>query len=156
MEARAYPVANVCSFLAGRWDLDRQIVERPTGREGRYAGVGWFRPEDGGLWYEERGRLRMGSHELSARRSLRWRTREDGQAEVAFSDGSLFHRLDLRSGCWHVAHDCGDDRYLGSYVVLSPSTWKVTWTVSGPGKETRLSTVYFRVAGAGPGRLTPR
>lgn len=156
MEARTYPVADLCSFLAGRWDIDRRIVDRPTGHEGRYVGIGWFRPGDGDLRYEERGWLRMGSHELSAGRDLHLRPRENGQADVAFADGSPFHRLDLRSGCWHVTHDCGADRYLGSYVVLSPVAWETTWTVTGPDQAVRLSTVYRRRAFAGPERLTPR
>ncbi|MBO0714590.1 MAG: hypothetical protein J2P59_07520 [Acidimicrobiales bacterium] len=156
MEARAYPVANLGSFLAGRWEIDRRIVDRPGAHEGRYVGVGWFLPEDGGLRYEERGRLRTGSREVSAGRGLRLRLREDGQADVAFPDGSPFHGLDLRSGFWHVAHDCGCDRYLGSYVVRSPSAWETTWTVAGPGQEARMSSAYRRSAGAGPTRLSPR
>lgn len=156
MEAHAYPVANLCCFLAGRWDIDRRVVDGTTGHEGRFVGVGWFRPADGDLRYEERGRLRIGSHEVSAGRGLRLRLHGAGQADVAFPDGSPFHRLDLRSGCWQVTHDCGPDRYLGSYVVLSRSAWEMTWTVAGPDKQARLSSVYRRAAGAGPERLSPR
>jgi hypothetical protein len=156
VETHAYPVADLCSFLAGRWDIDRRIVDGPRGHEGRFVGVGWFRREDGDLRYEERGWLRMGGHELRAGRGLRLRLHDDGQADVAFPDDSPFHRLDLRSGCWHVTHDCGSDRYLGSYLVLSPSVWEMTWTVAGPDKETLLSTVYRRAAGAGFERLSRR
>ena len=155
MEARVYPVANLCSFLAGRWDIDRRIVDGP-GHAGHYVGVAWFQPQDNALRYEERGRLRLGSQEVSARRGLCLRLHGDGQADVAFADGNPFHRLDLRSGCWHVTHDCGADRYLGSYVVLSPSVWETTWTISGPDTETRLSSVYRRAAGVRPERLSPR
>lgn len=156
MEARTYPVGDLCSFLAGKWDLDRQIVDRPTRLEGRFLGVGWFHPAAGDLRYEERGWLRMGVHQGRARHRLRLRPGEDGQADMTFADGSPFHHLDLRSGSWHVAHDCGEDRYLGSYLVHSCSAWEVTWTITGPHKEASLSTVYRRVTGGGPVGVSPR
>lgn len=144
-QARGYPVADACSYLVGAWEIDRRIVDPAASLVGRFTGAGSFRPHGGGLRYAESGWLRTGTYTCRAGRSFVLWPGENGRAEVAFSDGRPFHRLDLRSGCWHVAHPCGDDLYLGRFVVRSPSTWEVTWSMGGPATDAHSLTVYHRI-----------
>lgn len=69
----------------------------------------------------------------------------DGAARVTFTDGRPFHDLDLRSGRWNAHHPCGADAYTGSFEVLGPDGWEVTWTVHGPAKDLSLTSFYSRV-----------
>ena len=56
-------------------------------------------------------------------------------ALVLFSDGKIFHKLDLRTGFFKVEHLCKEDLYRGSFCVESSNAWLSEWKVSGPSKK---------------------
>jgi Family of unknown function (DUF6314) len=133
---------NLAAHLAGTWEVRREL--RDAGRTGSFAGVAEFTADGGGLRWAETGRARFGDHEGEARRTLaivpdgeRWR--------VDFDDGRTFHDLDLRTGRWAAAHDCGADRYEGLYVLETADRLVVGWRVTGPAKDQRIETRYRRL-----------
>ena len=119
--------------LTGRWTVERRVLDRLTGTEGRFEGIAEFAPDGG--WSEE-GTLAFGAYRGPARRRLRI---ADGM--VWFDDGRPFHPFDLTGP---VKHLCGADRYAGEYR-LDGDVLEVVWNVSGPGKDQRIESVYVRI-----------
>jgi hypothetical protein len=140
-------------FLCGDWDVERRISDRRASQDGVFRGTARFRPAAGGreLEYTEDGELLFGSHRGPARRSLIYREREDGAADVRFADGREFYRLDLRSGTWQAEHPCRADRYQVTVTRLSPDSFTETWQVTGPDKDYELETTYRRIGAGIPG-----
>ncbi|WP_344680364.1 DUF6314 family protein [Saccharopolyspora taberi] len=134
---------DLAGFLAGRWRLEREIVDAAGAPVGSFSGVGVFSPCEGGLEYREDGVLELGSHRGPAFRCLRYLV-SGACAQVWFSDGSWFHDLDLRSGRWRVVHPCRADEYRGEFVVLDADRWRQEWRVSGPVKDYAMVTVLRR------------
>jgi hypothetical protein len=130
---------DLAAALSGRWAVRRLLY---SDVDGEFTGVATFEACDAGLAWDERGRLRLGSHEGPAGRRLLVVRDGDGWA-VEFADGRPFHPLDL-TGAW-VEHRCGDDVYRGSYRLLGPGALEVRWIVSGPGKEQRIDSSYRRL-----------
>ena len=128
-------------YLRGRWTVERRLRDAAVGA-GRFAGVATFAPDEGGLAWRERGRLRLGRHDGPASRLLRVEPAPHGWL-VRFSDGRLFHRLALRARC-SVTHACGADLYEGTYEVLGPSAFDVRWHVRGPGTDQTIVSRYRR------------
>lgn len=120
------------SFLEGRWEVRRRVVDLESGVEGEFVGVAEF----GGSRWSERGRLRFGSYDGEAVREYRL---EPGA--VLFADGRPFHPL--RWGA--VEHLCGEDRYSGQYILRGPDRFDVVWDVVGPRKRQLIDTTYRRM-----------
>jgi len=136
-------------FLAGKWNVVRHISDARTGQRGTFIGTAVIEPAaddpgGGSLSYEEQGELRFGGHCGPARRSLIYRERDDGAADVLFADGRDFYRLDLRSGTWRAEHPCREDRYTVTVTVLNDISSTETWRVRGPAKEYEMTTHYVR------------
>jgi Family of unknown function (DUF6314) len=131
------------AFLPGTWSVERDVRDAALGA-GRFTGTAAFTACDGGLAWEERGRLRLGAYDGPARRELAVRA-EDGGWMVRFADGRPFHPLELRPAGWPVIHPCGADAYAGEYTVLGPDAFDVRWRVSGPAKDQRIESRYRRV-----------
>ena len=63
-------------------------------------------PHLAGRFRGERERLRLGL----ATASLEFEHMKSGVVLLHFSDGRPYVNLDLRSGTWAAAHDCGPDQ----------------------------------------------
>jgi hypothetical protein len=136
-------------FLAGDWDVVREIADHRTGQTGEFRGRASFRsgPDRHGcgiLDLAEQGELRFGGHRGPASRSLRYHGRADGGADVRFADGRAFFSLDLRSGSCRAEHPCRADRYAVTVTWLSPDCFTEIWRVTGPDKDYDMTTVYTR------------
>jgi hypothetical protein len=130
----------VLAYLAGRWQVQRRVVDLESGVEGEFAGVAEFMPDGAGLRWSERGRLRFGAYDGAAVREYRIVPARDGWA-VELPDGRPFHPL--RWGT--VEHLCGEDRYSGEYAVRGPDAFAVLWHVAGPRKRQLIDTTYQRM-----------
>jgi hypothetical protein len=102
--------------------------------------------ESGGpeLAYRESGELCFGTHRGPASRSLIYRGRADGTADVRFADGRPFYHLDPRPGTWQARHDCGPDEYLLAGRRLDEATIEERWRVRGPDKDYEITTTLVR------------
>jgi len=157
-DAPAYPqlAADTMGYLAGEWDVVREIADHRTGQAGSFRGRASFRPrpgsaaaEPGGpgravLEFTEQGELKFAGHRGPASRSLRYVGRGDGSAAVCFADGRDFYALDLRSGSCRAVHPCRADRYSVTVTRLSPDAFTEVWQVTGPAKDYDLTSVYTR------------
>lgn len=130
------------AYLPGTWEVQRALEDAAVGA-GTFSGTATFTPGDGGIAWEEHGRLRLGDYDGPARRVLSI-VAHDGAWVVRFEDGRHFHPLDLRTGGCRVSHPCGADAYAGEYMVLGPDRLDVRWRVRGPGKDQRIDSRYRR------------
>jgi Family of unknown function (DUF6314) len=138
-------------YLAGDWDVVREIADHRAGRAGEFLGQASFRPATDSpgcavLDFAEQGELRFGGHRGPASRSLRYHGRADGGADVRFADESAFFRLDLRTGSCRAVHLCRADRYAVTVTWLSRDCFTEIWRVTGPDKDYDMTTVYTRRA----------
>ena len=136
-------------YLAGDWDVVREIADHRGGCAGEFRGRASFRPAPDRpgcsvLDFAERGELRFGGHRGPASRSLRYHGRANGAADVRFADGRAFFRLDLRSGMCSAVHRCRADRYAVTVTWLSQDCFTEIWRVTGPDKDYDMTTVYTR------------
>jgi hypothetical protein len=130
------------AYLPGTWAVERRMHDAELGA-GEYTGTATFAPAKVGLAWTERGRLRLGGYDGPATRTLRI-VPEDGGWAVRFTDGRLFHPLELVPAGSRVSHPCGEDRYDGEYTVLGPDAFDVRWRVTGPRKDQRIESRYLR------------
>jgi hypothetical protein len=137
---------NLKTFLVGSWKVQRLILDRACGLNGRLDGHATFAPcWVDGLSYKERGRLVFDKHEGWAEQSYLYDfSQSEGRASVRFSDRRLFHDLDLSAGLQRVQHSCDPDRYDGLFVAVGPTEWWSMWKVAGPRKDYELTTIYTR------------
>jgi hypothetical protein len=166
--AGAPPAApDALAFLRGTWRVRRRLVDHAAGTSGSFTGTArWVAAEDGAdiageepiadnsnrpgdpggpeLAYRESGELRFGGHRGPASRSLIYRGREDGTADVRFADGRPFYHLDPRPGTWQARHDCGRDQYLLAGRRLDAGTIEERWRVRGPDKDYEITTTLVR------------
>lgn len=101
--------------------------------------------------YREEGEFRFGAHRGPAFRSLIYRARPDGGADVRFADGREFFRLDLTRGSCQADHPCREDSYHVTVTRLGPDSFTETWRVTGPDKDYEMTATYTR-ARTGTGR----
>lgn len=149
-------VPDALDFLRGTWRVQRRVADHAAGRSGTFDGVARFEALDdpaGGhgrpaLAYLEQGELRFGGHRGPASRSLIYRGRADGTADVCFADGREFYRLDPRSGSWQGRHECGLDHYAVAGRLLGSGMFEERWQVRGPAKDYEITT---RLVRAEPG-----
>ncbi len=132
------------NFLQGEWRLERRIEDGRSGIPGSLTGQASFAPRADGLSYCEEGLLTLGDHCGAAHQAYCYEFVSPGCAAVRFTDGRLFHHLDLTAGIWHCRHLCGDDCYDGLFTALGAESWRVVWSVAGPRKDLRLDTTYRR------------
>ncbi|WP_171163667.1 DUF6314 family protein [Streptomyces sp. I05A-00742] len=144
-----HPVPDAAAYLTGRWSVERTLGDLATGADGTFRGTAEFRPAagDGELLHIEDGVLTWNGTTNRAGRTLRLRPRPDGTADVAFADGRPFHPLDLRTGHWTTRHPCAQDRYDGTFTVVSPDEWHLSWRTTGPAKDQLHRSVYRRLRG---------
>jgi hypothetical protein len=157
-------VPDALDFLRGDWRIERGLVDYAEGGTGTFDGTARFEaprfeaahveaahvepldaaPDDPVLIYHETGELRFGSHRGPASRSLIYRGRPDGTADVFFADGREFYHLDPRSGRWTGQHPCGQDHYELAGQLLGDGTFEERWRVRGPAKDYEIITTLVR------------
>jgi hypothetical protein len=141
-----YPVVDVAAFLRGTWVIDREIVDERSGVSGTFTGTAAF-AADGDLWnWVEAGELQWAAETHRAGRRLLVAVRPDVPSivDVAFADGKFFYRADLSTGSDTFVHGCAPDTYCGSWTVLSPDRFRLTWDVEGPAKRITIRSTYRR------------
>lgn len=141
-------VADLAVYLCGTWRLERELLDvSAPARPGHFTGWAALTPDPGApglLRYVEHGTVQLGAHRGRAMRRLGYHL--DGpRARVAFEDGRHFHDLDLRTGVWEVAHRCRADLYRGRFEIEDGHRWRQEWSVAGPCKHHRISTLLERV-----------
>ncbi len=147
-----YPVADVAAFLSGTWVIDRDIVDSLSPAAGTFRGTADFGPDGDSLSWVEAGELQWvaGMHRTpvmqKAGRRLLVAVRPSVPCvlDVAFDDGRFFHSADLSSGADAFVHGCAPDIYRGTWSVISPNRFHLTWDVEGPAKQMTIRSVYSR------------
>jgi hypothetical protein len=145
-EPMGYPVVDVAAFLRGSWLIDREIVDERCGAAGTFSGTAEFVP-DGDSWsWVEAGELQWAAETHRAGRRLLVAVQPDVPfiVDVAFTDGKFFYRADLSSGSDTFLHGCAPDTYSGSWTVVSPDRFRLTWDVDGPAKRMTIRSTYSR------------
>jgi len=145
------PVQGPLHYFAGSWRLSRRILDRRAGLIGRMSGEAQFIRDQDGLDFVERGIMIYGAHRGPASQAYRWVMLEDGQAEIRFKDGRLFHPLDLRQGSMVVDHQCGADHYRGRFRIVTENRWFSRWQVAGPRKDVTIVSLFQRVSAPAAG-----
>jgi len=170
-----WPVADVLTYLAGSWRVERSVRDLASSAEGRFTGTTVFGPlenagllpadagppvedaglpledtgrplEDSGLLHHESGTFLWQGTPRPAERTLRFLPGPTrGTAFVRFSDGRPFHDLDLTTGRYVADHPCAADLYRGEFTVRDGHHWRTVWRVRGPAKDLVLTTDYARV-----------
>lgn len=147
----AMPVSDLFGFLEGKWLLSRTINDLRQNMPGVMSGrVGITRRADGdgnrSLSYREEGELLFGDYRETVHRAYDFSFPEAHRALVHFSDGRIFHELDLSSGFCEVEHLCGEDTYCGRFRVVAGDVWLSNWDISGPSKKLILDNRYQRLS----------
>jgi hypothetical protein len=147
----AMPVSDLFAFLEGDWGLSRTINDvrqnMPGVMTGRIALVK-YSDEQGNLAlkYREEGELQFGDYRETVHRTYDFSFPEAHRALVRFSDGRIFHELDLSTGFCEVEHLCAEDIYRGRFRVVARDAWLSNWDISGPSKELILDNRYQRLS----------
>jgi len=139
-----YRIEDLVEFLEGTWQFERKVHDALLDQEGDCIGVAQYTADGTNLNYHEEGELTMGEIQTSTERDYIYMFPAPSMAEVRFSDGRLFHLLDLTKGIVRVEHKCVDDIYHGLYRVLGPDAWLAVWRVIGPRKSQVITTRYLR------------
>lgn len=141
-----YPVADVAAYLHGTWVIDRDMVDSLNAAAGTFSGTADFAPEGDSLSWIEAGELQWGAetHQAGRRLLVAVRAAMPWVVDVAFDDGRFFHRADLSSGSDAFVHGCAPDTYSGTWTVISPNRFQLTWDVEGPAKQLTIRSVYSR------------
>lgn len=119
--------------LAGRWQLDRRLIDHARGESGCFHGELLITTAGDGLEWAESGTLRWDGRELPATRRLLLQPGAEGW-QMTFADGRPFHPW--RPGV-EVHHPCGADLYRG-LVRATRTRMRVTWWVTGPAKDQEI------------------
>jgi hypothetical protein len=139
-------VADLRTYLSGSWRIDRRFDDRRHALDGTMLGEAQFSPNGDALLYREGGAVSFGSYQGAAEQKHRYDFPDEAsRASVFFDDGRPFHELDLSNGTTLVSHACGDDLYQGRFIALTDERWESRWTVVGPRKDQRISTLYTRI-----------
>jgi hypothetical protein len=139
-----YSVPDLKGFLRGRWCLARLFIDRRGQSGGTLTGFADFADHGADLLYEERGALAFAGFHATATRRYCYAFPEPHRCRVRFTDGRVFHDLDLSRGRWSIRHTCGSDCYHGRFTVRTEREWRVIWTVAGPKKDLTIESTYIR------------
>lgn len=140
-------IDDTLGFLLGAWTLTRTITDHRTGVSGRFEGTATLlgsEDDPRSARYHETGRLRYGSHDGQAKRTLHYLHQDTGCVLVSFSDGRPFFELDLRRGSWLAQHPCNADHYALEFKTRSDTDIDEQWRVQGPRKDYTANTQWRR------------
>jgi len=131
------PIERCLVDFEGRWAIERTI-DHADGTTARFVGEATFRPDGSdGLDYSEDGVLTLpGGQSMRATRTYRW----DADLSVFFDDGRPFHKVPAAGGT--TVHHCDPDTYRVAYDFGAWPRWQAIWTVTGPKKDYRMTSVY--------------
>jgi hypothetical protein len=143
-------ISDTLGFLLGTWDLSRSYTDYRSGTTHAFQGRAVLATDPAAgpdrAQYEETGRMCLGSHQGTARRSLEY-VRQPGGAVMLYRPGRQpYVDLDLTGGAWDAVHPCGADWYEISTVVHSRDVVQEHWRVHGPDKDYTAVTTLRRVA----------
>lgn len=136
--------------LIGDWELERHIIDRSAKDEvhGYLHGQTSFKLiDDGKLFCEESGILKINGNETNASRSYVYEYR-DGKVLVFYDDphrkGDLLHELDFQPNVNGYAakhcHLCGSDTYDVEILVSDKGYVQINYVVKGPHKDYEMQT----------------
>ncbi len=138
-------VADLRAYLAGRWRVERTLLDRSSGAHGRFDGTVLFESDGCGLRQREHGTISWPTHTGQARREYLFRpTADPAVLDLYFPDGRFFHTMNLATGSWTTEHGCAPDTYNVTYRAVSLSRLDYSWDVTGPNKDLLLSTSLLR------------
>ncbi|MBX7445819.1 MULTISPECIES: DUF6314 family protein [unclassified Arthrobacter] len=124
----------------GRWQVERDLLDRSDGTRGTFSGVVLLTPtDDGGLVLSEEGTMRWPAFTGPA--SRRYVLKPSGQPEaldVFFPDGRPFHRMSFAPDANLDSHWCDPDTYRVLYTWEGPDAFSYSWDVAGPRKDLLL------------------
>jgi hypothetical protein len=142
-------ISDTLGFMLGTWDLSRSYTDHLSGTTAAFQGQAILATDPAAgpdrAQYQETGRMRLGSHQGTARRSLEYVRRPGGMVMLYRPGRQPYVDLDLTSGAWDAVHPCGADRYEISTAVLSRDVVQEHWRVQGPDKNYTAVTTLRRV-----------
>jgi hypothetical protein len=133
---------------AGRWSVERQLLDRAAGTRGTFSGVVHFTPSghDGGMVLREEGTMRWPSFTGPASREYLLKPAGRADAlDVFFADGRPFHRMSFAPEANLDNHWCDPDTYRVTYTWAGPDRFGYVWDVSGPHKDLLLASALKRL-----------
>ena len=148
-DLRAYLLGTATATAdAGRWTVQRQLLDRSAGTQGAFSGVARFSvaDDDGGLAFREEGTVRWPS--FSGPASREYLLKPAGRADaldVFFADGRPFHRMSFSPEANLDSHWCDPDTYRVTYSFDGPDRFSYVWDVRGPGKDLLLTSRLERI-----------
>lgn len=134
------PAQTLFAALPGAWRLHREIDDARFGA-GTFEGRATFSPRpDGTLLYEEHGELRLGAWRGPAWRQWAYALEDDALVIRYPGTNTELHtfRFADDGSAAHV-HFCDPDRYSAAFQRLSDGALTLSYVVSGPAKNYRLS-----------------
>lgn len=136
------PIPDLRAYLAGRWSVERTLLDRSSGTHGTFTGVvRYVENPDGGLDYREDGTMHWPSHSGPAFREylLKPGTGPDTM-KVFFPDGRPFHVMGFSGERQEDSHWCDPDDYRVHYSFRGPDSFSFSWDVKGPAKDLLLES----------------
>ncbi len=135
----------LAGYFVGAWCFVREITDRKAGEKARVEGSATFSGEGQALAYAETGVMDFGHYHGEVTQNYVYQFTDLFAANVLFRDQRLFHQLNLKTGQDTVAHWCKPDQYTGHYLLQDQAKWRVSWEISGPRKNSVISTSYCRL-----------
>jgi hypothetical protein len=139
---------------AGRWAVERTMLDRAAGTRGTFTGVVIFSPDgDGGLRFHEEGTVAWPAADGDtftgpATRDYLLRPADTPDAlDMLFPDGRPFHRMSFSPEASQDRHWCDPDTYRVTYVRHGEDEFSYAWDVTGPRKDLLLESVLRRLPG---------
>ncbi|MDP9696598.1 UNVERIFIED_ORG: hypothetical protein J2X79_004178 [Arthrobacter globiformis] len=139
---------------AGRWAVERTMLDRAAGTRGTFTGVVIFSPDgDGGLRFHEEGTVVWpaaagDTFSGPATRDYLLRAADTADAmDMLFPDGRPFHRMSFSPEASQDRHWCDPDTYRVTYVRHGDDEFSYVWDVTGPRKDLLLESVLQRLPG---------
>jgi len=136
---------DLAGYYAGSWRFTRHTKDNKSDIDATVEGVALFSGTGQALDYSETGTMTCGDYEGTVSQNYIYNFTGPFEASVLFSDQRLFHHLDLKSGQDKVTHWCAPDQYDGRYQLHNQDKWALIWKISGPRKDSIISTTYHRL-----------
>ena len=139
---------------AGRWAVERTMLDRAAGTRGTFTGVVIFSPDgDGGLRFHEEGTVAWPAADgdtftgPATRDYLLTPADTPDAMDMLFPDGRPFHRMSFSPEASQDRHWCDPDTYRVTYVRHGDDEFSYSWDVTGPRKDLLLESVLRRLPG---------
>ncbi|GAC1488869.1 MAG: DUF6314 family protein [Pseudarthrobacter sp.] len=132
---------------AGKWAVERQLLDRSAGTRGTFTGVVIYSPtDDAALILREEGTMRWPTFTGPASREYLLKPIDRPDAlDVFFEDGRPFHRMSFAREANKDRHWCDPDTYRVAYAYEGPDAFSYAWDVSGPRKDLLLTSLLRRL-----------